>query len=375
MQTVNLRPNPLGRTLSKLTTLRFAASAMLALSTSPLVALTTFTDLNPNGASESYINAGSGQQQVGRAVIYGSTRAALWSGTPLSFIDLTPPGSGYSELFAISGSTQGGYAYVGSQYHAGLWSGTANSFVDVNPAGATASGIYAINGSQQVGYAGPNGNHAALWQGTAASFMDLGPEFPINGVSFATGTSGSQQVGNCPMGPSGQGHACLWSGAWDSVVDLNPAGALYSSASSIDGQNQGGYASVSGQDHAALWSGSPDSFVDLHPAGASKSDVYALNGSEQVGRAYFGATSHAALWSGTAQSFVDLHPVLGSGYTASTASAIWTNGNITYVGGWALPLGSQYAGHAILWTIQQTPAPHLCCYRTASLYTGRTCSF
>ena len=49
--------------------------------------------------------------------------------------------------------------------------------------------------------------------------------------------------------------------------------------------------------------------------------------------------------------------MLGSGYTASTASAIWTNGNITYVGGWALPLGSQYAGHAILWTIQQTPAP------------------
>jgi hypothetical protein len=57
---------------------------------------------------------------------------------------------------------------------------------------------------------------------------------------------------------------------------------------------------------------------------------------------------HAALWSGRADSFVDLHTVLGTNYSSSSATAIWSNENTSFVVGIA-------GGHAMLWTIREVP--------------------
>jgi len=310
------------------------------------------------GATESSIYSLNGQQQGGSATIGGSIGAALWSGTPLSFTNLAPPGAIYSVVYGIAGSTQAGAMQALTNEHAGLWSGTANSFLDLNPVAAISSDIYGMAGVEQVGSARlVTGGHAALWRGTAGSFVDLAPEFPIYRVSLALGTSGSQQAGECPLGPNGEAHACLWSGTADSRVDLHPAGSLYSYAYCTDGTNQAGVASINGDEHAGIWSGTAQSFADLHPSGATKSLVLSLSGSRQAGRAYFGTNSHAALWSGTAQSFVDLHTVLASSYTQSTAAAIYVSGDTTYVGGWAKPVGSPYIVHAMLWTIQPSSPP------------------
>jgi hypothetical protein len=126
----------------------------------------------------------------------------------------------------------------------------------------------------------------------------------------------------------------------------------------ISGSQQVGYA---GDDlflqHAGLWSGTAASFLDLNPLGASQSGALGISGSQQAGYADIGGATHAGLWSGTAASFVDLHSILGSTYSSSSASGIYTDGDYTYVVGEARSNNDGW-GHAILWTIA-VPEPQL----------------
>jgi len=301
----------------------------------------TYRVLTPASSISASANAISGAQQAGSV----GGHAALWSGTPDSFVDLNPVGASGSWVGAISGSQEAGSATVGGQSHAAIWSGTPTSFVDLNPSVASSSGAYGTSGSKQVGYVIRGGAlHAAYWSGTSNSFVDLHP-CCYSTASWAYGISGSQQVGYVTI--SGYDHAAMWSGNSNSFVDLSPTFASYSVAVATSGSNQVGYIRFGPYGHAVMWSGN-SAYVDLHPAGASDSACLAVSGRQQAGYVMIGNYNHAAMWSSTAISFMDLHSALGSNYLTSTAYGIANSGRVTYVVGSA---GSD----AILWTVQQLP--------------------
>ena len=61
------------------------------------------------------------------------------------------------------------------------------------------------------------------------------------------------------------------------------------------------------------------------------------SGSAQAGDANFDH-SHAVLWLGSASSFLDLEAVLSLDYSReSHAMAVWTDGSVIQVGGYASP--------------------------------------
>jgi hypothetical protein len=181
---------------------------------------------------------------------------------------------------------------------------------------------------------------------TSYTAIDLNPSgFDM---SYAYGTSGTQQVGwGYPTG-SGVEHALLWSGSAASYVDLNPSGFTESQAFGISGTQQVGYgygSATGGVTHALLWNGSADSYVDLNPRGFITTYAWGTNGTQQVGE----GDGHALLWNGSASSFIDLHQFLPVGFTGSCAEAIDSSGNIVgYASG---PSGFP----AILW--QPIPEP------------------
>lgn len=287
----------------------------------------TVTELS--GEQEARINAlGAGQQG---GVING--RATLWSGTPGSEVDLDPNGDNVNSIVnAISDGRQGGYVMVDDNLQASLWEGTAASWVSLHPAEATFSVVTAMNGGQQGGYALVDDIlQASLWNGTADSWMSLHPEGAE--YSIINALRDEQQAGEV------DGHAALWSGTADSWVDLHPEGAEESTVYALSEGQQGGAV----DEHAALWIGTAESWVDLNPEGASESSIKAMLGGQQVGEVDYGA----ALWTGTPDSWVDLHAQLPSDYTSSSATAIYRDGNTTYIGGYG------YKGHlvALLWTL------------------------
>jgi hypothetical protein len=67
----------------------------------------------------------------------------------------------------------------------------------------------------------------------------------------------------------------------------------------------------------------------------------------------------ASLWSGTAASWVDLHTYLPSGFTLSRAEAIWSDGNVIYVVGYAFSPAA-FGDEAFLWT-SAVPEPSSLC--------------
>jgi hypothetical protein len=77
--------------------------------------------------------------------------------------------------------------------------------------------------------------------------------------TVAAGVSESVQVGKGHGAATvGYLHALLWNGRADSVVDLGPAGVLFSSANAVDGNIQVGAGSVIAdnlRDHALKWQG------------------------------------------------------------------------------------------------------------------------
>jgi len=220
--------------------------------------------------------------------------------------------------------------------------------VNLNPAGAAvsyANGVAGLSGGQQVGQAY---GHAGLWTGTPGSWVDLNPAGA--GWSTANDVSDLQQVGEA------YGHAGLWSGTAGSWVDLNPAGAAWSTANDTSGGHQVGQAYIDGASRASLWTGAPETWVDLNPALAEASFAIGISDGRQVGFANFAGVSHASLWSDTPESWVDLHAFLPAGYSASDALSIDVFAGETWVTGYARNT-STGENNAMLWHYDGVPAP------------------
>jgi len=192
---------------------------------------------------------------------------------------------------------------------------------------------------------------------TSYTVIDLTDLAPYGSKqSFADGISDHQAVGwacdndniyiggNIKSGIKAQLHAMLWTGIAGGVVDLNPAGFVYSYVSTTNGIQQGGFGCRmnSNSVHAILWSGSPNNYVDLNPAGFRDSDIIDMSANQQVGVGKIDNTFHALLWTGTPESAVDLNP---DGFVKSYAEAIWGTHQVGY--------GTTVQGghlHALLWT-------------------------
>ena len=196
-------------------------------------------------------------------------------------------------------------------------------------------------GGEQVGGAG----HALLWTGSADSVVDLHPQ----GFTFsiAQGTAGRRQVGYADD-KGGARHAMLWRGSAATAVDLTPRNFRDASAYGADIEQQAGYGELRDQSlpHALLWTGSAASAIDLHPSGFSSSQAWAVGDGQQVGVGVptvptIPGNYHALLWAGRAASVVDLHP---AGFTDSAALGVAGGQQV----GWARdgPVGN----HAMLWT-------------------------
>jgi len=126
------------------------------------------------------------------------------------------------------------------------------------------------------------------------------------------------------------------------------SGYAGSTAYGVSRGQQVGTGTVGSLGHALLWTGSAQSVVDLHPSGFSETVAKAVAAGRRVG---WGTTTdgstHALLWNGTADSVVDLHVFLPAGFTWSRANGIDASGNIIGSAGDAL-----YTTHAILWVRQ-----------------------
>src|SRR5262245_20791364 len=73
----------------------------------------------------------------------------------------------------------------------------------------------------------------------------------VLGPGAAGGIHAGQQAGSAPVGA--EAHACVWSGAPNSWVDLNPAGSTASQAYGVGDGQQVGIARIGGVDRASLW--------------------------------------------------------------------------------------------------------------------------
>lgn len=302
----------------------------------------TVVYLHPPGfSSNSFASGvGGGQQVGGTGYPY---RNLMWTGTAQSWVDLNPNGADSSGARGVGGGQQVGSAtFSNVGLHAGMWTGTAASWIDLHPKGSHESAAYGVSDGQQVGYAKFGTEHASLWTGSAESWVDLHP--PGYWKSFAYGVSRGQQVG---MYDVGSAHACLWTGSAASMVDLHPFGQSSQALGVGDGQ-QVGVAGVGNDPHAILWMGKAETWVDLNPSGATVSWSYGASGGRQTGYAEFGGRRHAGVWSGSAASWIDLHALLPAAFIFSQASAIWTDGQFTYVVGQA---GRAWPGltEAIMW--------------------------
>jgi len=260
---------------------------------------------------------------------------SYWSGTEYS------PDKSEAWSFATDDGGQDSEAKTSSFYAVAVHAGdvapapVAYNVIDLGP------GVIALGAGdgQQVGGAG----HALLWTGRADSLIDLHP--PGFSRSIATGVASKRQVGY-GIDAEGVSHAFLWTGSATSAVDLNPAGFSSAGALGADIGHQAGWGtvgSINGVSHALLWSGSAASVLDLHPTGFTTSQAWAVGDGQQAG---FGASvidghSHALLWSGDAASAVDLHP---AGFISSAASGV--------AGGRQVGTAVDQNGfsHAVLWT-------------------------
>lgn len=201
-----------------------------------------------------------------------------------------------------------------------------------------------------------NQGHALVWRGTAESVVDVHPVGFEQSLAYAT--DGFQQVGSA-AGPSTGGyfHAFLWGGTAASAIDLNPAGFTFSEAHGISASQQVGYGygvATGSILHALLWSGTAESFVDLNPTGFATSTALGINGSQVVGYGFVSLTEineHALLWRGTAASAIDLHQFLPPEFVRSEAMAINSQGDVV-----GFARSASELSHAVLWRAVPEPA-------------------
>jgi hypothetical protein len=220
--------------------------------------------------------------------------------------------------------------------HPILW--TASGLpIDLAPAGTPFAWIdaFATNGTQQVGQGQKNGGgHAVVWNGTADSMVDLNPANASESRCF--GTNGVQQAGMAYIG--GVAHAFFWNGTPESAVDLG-----LGQARGTDGITQVGQDSDHAPTSACLWHGTAGSRSLLPTPSISDSVALAVKGDEVVGDGVVAASGrHALLWGGTTAPPVDLHP---SQFGFSDSEAIATNGSVE--AGWMS--GPSALAHAVVW--------------------------
>jgi len=181
-----------------------------------------------------------------------------------------------------------------------------------------------------------------------------------NGASQGAG-AGTYYTNTSGPYPQQVEMAMYWPDLSGPAVSLNPAGANYSYANAIFGNQVGGAvnsAATNNNDHAALWTGGSSAFLDLHPPNATGtlSALYGVGQGMQVGYAEMTITSlprfsyHPFLWSGSAASGVDLWPGL-AGATHGVAAACAGNQQV----GWMVFNDSMHPfysmkSHAFLWT-------------------------
>src|SRR5688500_1615830 len=86
-----------------------------------------------------------------------------------------------------------------------------------------------------------------------------------NGSGRALAAGGGQIVG-AAFGTGGG--PCLWDGAAQQFVNLNPAGYQFAEVFGVGGGTQVGYGFTNNDTRALMWTGSAGSVVDLHPQGS-----------------------------------------------------------------------------------------------------------
>lgn len=334
---------------------RLTAAALLLATAATAHADWTATNLHPTGATRSEIRGVENGVGVGYSTFNNVPHAGLWNGSADSWLDLRPANAtSYSWAHSINGGVIAGDAVVNGVQQASMWNGTAESWTSLNPAGSPLSGINVTRDGQQGGFAVLGGiGRAVIWSGTAESHVDLHPLTGNIEESWVLGLHNNQQVGITIDGNTGLWNAAMWSGTAASYVNLNPAGAAESDAVAVYNGYQYGSSSIAGTWRASRWSGSADSRVDMHPGVASHSFIQAAHDGVQAGIANIGGQERASVWFDSADSWVDLHALLEGNWGHSRAYSVWTDGTMTYVGGYGHNLDSNQF-EAVMWTI---PAP------------------
>jgi hypothetical protein len=210
------------------------------------------------------------------------------------------------------------------------------------------SGLGAMRGTMQVGTIrvgpAPNDRHAALWLGTPESVVDLHPA----GAEWSTAraTDGVLQGGYVDWEATNTITPVIWNGSAQSMINLRPGGYgyLYGMAPGV----QVGQVDEPGAIKAALWRGSAASFVDLSPPGIGGSRLRATTGRVHVGAFGQSGLARAGVNFNSPESWVSLHQFLPPQYGSfSEAMCVYQAGDTIYVGGWAT---RNFGGNeAILW--------------------------
>lgn len=116
---------------------------------------------------------------------------------------------GPGKLYATSAGNQVG---EGPHFNAVLWN--AGGIVDLQPGGFYASRVSGISNGEQVGYGGPSGQgHALLWRGDVNNMVDLHAFLPPGFAhSYATGIDANGDIVGVAEGPASdfRSHAFLW---------------------------------------------------------------------------------------------------------------------------------------------------------------------
>ena len=178
-------------------------------------------------------------------------------------------------------------------------------------------------------------SRAVLWQGTDFNFAtSINPSIGNNGSGLAA-VDGNIQFGNVTF-PFAGVHAGLWTGTAASIVDLNPAGAIKSTAVDASDGQQVGVINQFTTPHAGIWTGTAESFVDLTPDTAQTSRVTACEAGIQLGSVDYGdgQGSRTVLWAGSKDVLVEIANVLPADYIGLNLSAIDVepDGTISLVG-------------------------------------------
>jgi hypothetical protein len=295
----------------------------------------SFIDMNPDRASCSIISSDIENQQVGLVFLDGKFEACLWTGSAKSSIILHPQNAiGSLAITNDKDKQAGSVTFEMGKMHACIWSGSPESCLDIHPGKFVTSSISSISGNQQVGW---------------VMFVGSNPDEVLKRTLKEMLKNKGELPKKDPLDSlSPKFHAGLWAGSAESFIDLHPATATMSWATSTDGKKQVGYARFGDKNHACLWFGTAASYLDLQPGRATESMINHTNGTFHVGAASFDGKSQACLWTGTSPEIENLHVFLDKKYKESSATHVYTSDKTNTVVGWALN-GQTNQKEAVMW--------------------------